>query len=133
MTEIKTTRIEDRLGTIVVLLDEDNKTLVLLRAAESHWAPSKWGFPGGKIEDGESPREAALRETKEETDLIAEDLKIITLKHNLPCVAYYTRKYTGVITIDHEHEDWRWANLEEMTDDMAPGVKELYRWVLNNE
>ncbi len=127
-------KFEDRLGTVVVLLDDSDKTLILLRSRDSHWAPSQWGFPGGKIEEGEAPRDAAVRETSEETALDATDLKIITFKHNLPCVAYYTRKYTGVVTIDHEHEDWQWVSWDEMDNyDVAPGVRELYDWVLKNE
>ncbi len=78
MTQVK---FEDRLGTVVVLLDDSDKTLILLRSRDSHWAPSQWGFPGGKIEEGEAPRDAAVRETSEETALDATDLKIITFKH----------------------------------------------------
>jgi 8-oxo-dGTP pyrophosphatase MutT (NUDIX family) len=36
---------------------------------------SKWQFPGGKLEKGESAEEAAKREIFEETNLVIEDLK----------------------------------------------------------
>jgi 8-oxo-dGTP diphosphatase len=53
----------------MVLLDRGNRTLLLERHPSSNFAPNKWGFPGGKIEEGESPLTAAVRETQEETSI----------------------------------------------------------------
>lgn len=51
-----------------VLLTTGERILLLLR---SEWVtePGTWGIPGGAIEDGENPFEAALRETQEEIGL----------------------------------------------------------------
>jgi len=51
---------------------KDNKTL-LLQQAKTARHPGKWGPPGGRVKDGESMIDAALREVKEETNL---DIKI---------------------------------------------------------
>ena len=56
-------------GAIVVLLNDKNETLILLRPDAASWSPNKWGYPGGRIEPGETPAEAATRETLEETQL----------------------------------------------------------------
>ncbi|MFB6158890.1 MAG: NUDIX domain-containing protein [Candidatus Nanohalobium sp.] len=43
------------------LIIRENKVLLLYREDEQHWE-----VPGGKVEEGESPTEAAVREAEEE-------------------------------------------------------------------
>lgn len=43
------------------LIIRDERVLLLYREDEQHWE-----VPGGKVEDGESPTEAAVREAEEE-------------------------------------------------------------------
>ena len=121
-------------GAVVILLDQNDKTLILLRPAEAKWAPLKWGYPGGKIEPGEDALDAAVRETKEETALDARSLILAKLKVDKPVEVYYTRDYSGTVRIDHEHNDWAWVSHDELKEyDLAPQVLEMYEWVLKNE
>jgi len=46
----------------------ENGEVLLQRRGDSN----KWGFPGGAIELGETPQQAAIREVKEETGLDVE-------------------------------------------------------------
>lgn len=120
-------------GAIVVLLDEADKTLILLRPAEAKWAPHKWGYPGGKVEPDETPHDAAIRETKEETALDIKNLKKLKLKFDKPLAVYYTGDYTGNVQIDYEHNDWAWVSRDEIEKyDLAPQVLDMYDWVLQN-
>lgn len=117
-----------------MLLDNEDRTLILLRPKEARWAPFKWGFPGGKLEVGESPHDAAVRETKEETELDVKNLKLLDLKVDKPVATYYTREYTGTVKIDFEHDDWAWASRDQIEEyNLAPEVLEMYDWVLENE
>ena len=43
------------------LIIQENKVLLLYREDEQHWE-----VPGGKVEEGETPTEAAVREPKDE-------------------------------------------------------------------
>jgi 8-oxo-dGTP pyrophosphatase MutT (NUDIX family) len=60
-----------RVGGRLLLLDPDDRVLLIHERLES--GGSHWLTPGGGLEDGESPREAAVREAYEETG-IAVDL-----------------------------------------------------------
>jgi len=62
-------------AVIAVVIREDRALLV--RRANPAGA-GLWGFPGGKIEFGETVREAAIRELLEETGVQAEAQDIIT-------------------------------------------------------
>ena len=121
-------------GAIVVILDEHDRVLLLYRPKAARWAPHKWGYPGGKIEKGEAPMQAAIRETKEETSLDVRNLKDINLGVDIQVRAYYTRDYDGNVSIDYEHEDWAWVHPDVVDKyDLAPNVAELLEWVLENE
>lgn len=121
-------------GAIVVLLNEKNETLILLRPDAAKWSPNTWGYPGGRIEPGESPRAAAIRETLEETELEVRGLKEINLKLDTRVYAYYTRDYAGTVTIDYEHDDWVWVSRHEIENyPLAPQVLQTFEWVLEND
>tara|TARA_R100000664_G_C2743377_1_gene131561 strand:+ start:883 stop:1287 length:405 start_codon:yes stop_codon:yes gene_type:complete len=134
MIKIKIGSTEKLEGAVAVLLDEEDKTLLLLRPESTSWAPGKWGFPGGRIEPGESPRTAAAREATEETTLEVRNLKAIKLKLDRAVQAYYTRDYSGEVKIDHEHDDWAWVSRDELQSyELAPFVTEILDWIAENE
>ena len=58
--------------------------LVARRAKAQHLAGA-WEFPGGKIETGEDPAQAALRELREETGLTADAAEpLLVFVHDYP-------------------------------------------------
>jgi 8-oxo-dGTP pyrophosphatase MutT (NUDIX family) len=56
-----------RTGGRLIILDPADRVLLIHERLES--GGSHWLTPGGGLEDGESPREAALREAFEETGI----------------------------------------------------------------
>ena len=121
-------------GAIVVILNEKDELLVLKRPHFVKWAPNQWGLPGAKIEPDETPLQAAVREGREETTLEVEDLRLGDPDLKDPVVVYYTRKYRGSVELDFEHTDFKWASREELTKlDLAPGIFNMYSWVIENE
>lgn len=79
----------------------------------------QWEFPGGKIEDGETPQRALVREIKEELDIIVEvgDL-IATIEYDYPSFhlsmdCFWCEVLEGEIRL-LEAEDAKWLNRDEL-------------------
>lgn len=51
------------------LVDRTGALLLQLRDDKAPYYPDVWGLPGGAVEEGETPAEAAVREIWEETSL----------------------------------------------------------------
>lgn len=54
---------------------ESDRFLVVKRSEEKDMYPGRWEFPGGVIEDGETPVEAAERELREETGFVGDTIR----------------------------------------------------------
>ncbi len=69
------------------LVDADNRVLIAQRPAGKHMG-GMWEFPGGKIEDGETPEACLIRELKEE-------LGVITWPSCLAPLTFASHAYDG--------------------------------------
>lgn len=82
-----------------------------------------WEFPGGKIEPGETPEDACVREAREELGVEVYDLaSFFTVEHDYPDAAcpfhltmhcFLCRKAPGPIR-DSEHTSLRWLAPREL-------------------
>jgi 8-oxo-dGTP diphosphatase len=120
--------------TVVVAAIIQDKEGRFLCAKRGDWKsePNKWEFPGGKIEPGESPEQALVRELQEELDA---SIKVIREFHRnqlggIELVTYACEIIGDKPTSSSDHSELRWATEEEMaTLDWAeadiPAVKKI--------
>ncbi len=68
--------VEPRRGAVLMLFGSHRDLLLTERAHDMRSHPAQVSFPGGSIDPGETPREAALREAEEETGLRREGVEV---------------------------------------------------------
>jgi 8-oxo-dGTP diphosphatase len=101
------------------LIVKDGKLLVCQRT-RYQTMPLKWEFPGGKIENGEQPRDALRRELEEELGILAtigDELRRI--QHEYPNGGMVELRFFVVREYQKEIEnrifrDIRWADPKEL-------------------
>ncbi|HET6538219.1 MAG TPA: (deoxy)nucleoside triphosphate pyrophosphohydrolase [Sphingopyxis sp.] len=113
--------------TAAALVDGDGRILVQQRPAGGSMA-GLWEFPGGKMEHGETPETALIRELHEELGIDVEQACLapacfasdkVGEKHLL-LLLYVCRKWRGTPTAHHA-EALRWVRPVEMYGlDMPP-------------
>jgi 8-oxo-dGTP pyrophosphatase MutT (NUDIX family) len=115
---------EERAAGAVLFREEAGRRLYLLLR---HEQGGHWGFPKGRIEQGEGVLEAAMREVVEETgirDIELVDGVSVTSRYPirregrplLKTVTYYAAKVRNdSIHLSHEHTDGRWVSPDAAT------------------
>ena len=108
--------------------------LILKRAPTKRFAPNKWEFLSGFVEEKESAENTILRELEEETKLNG---KIIKTTKPFTFVDDEARwvvipflievKSNKIILNNNDHLESKWVNLEELNDfsDLLPFSKLL--------
>jgi 8-oxo-dGTP diphosphatase len=99
---------------VAAVIEKGGKLLVCQRTRHQTM-PLKWEFPGGKIEEGEQPRDALRRELQEELGIEARiGDEIARVKHIYPNGSavelrfYVVREYGGELE-NRIFRDMQWA------------------------
>jgi 8-oxo-dGTP pyrophosphatase MutT (NUDIX family) len=119
-------------GAAILVLDEQNRLLLMKRSDSGFWGP-----PGGGTEPGEIVEQAARRETLEETDLLIGEISLFgvfsgpELYYKYPngdevynvTIVYTSKDWRGEIKLSDEHTEWKWCAADEIPDELSPPIK----------
>ena len=108
--------------TAAALIDQNGRVLVQKRPDGKPMA-GLWEFPGGKVEVGETPEVALIRELYEELNISVEepDIKPVAFasealeEQHLVLLLYICRKWTGVVQ-SPDSLDLRWLPVDAIRD-----------------
>ncbi|MGV3576944.1 MAG: 8-oxo-dGTP diphosphatase MutT [Devosia sp.] len=112
------------------LIDTDRRVLIAQRPEGKHMA-NMWEFPGGKIEQGETPEAAIIRELREELDVETKEACLAplsfashTYEHmHLLMPLYVCRRWQGT-PVAKEHQALKWVRPQALRDYAMPPADE---------
>jgi putative (di)nucleoside polyphosphate hydrolase len=139
----------------MLLLNAEGKVFVGRRIDSAHEADNIWQMPQGGIDDGESPRTAALRELREEigtdkAEILAEsrhwlhyDLpphligKVWKGRYRGQKQRWFALRFLGrdsdidLATEHPEFDAWQWVELDDVPALVIPFKRDTYRAVVS--
>ena len=98
---------------------------ILLEQRMNEPGQGKWSIPGGKVELGETPEQAVIRETREETGLVVDNPLLIDvvsqvildgngrIKHHFIIIDYFVRLRTGRPQASSDAASLEWVPMNE--------------------
>jgi len=116
-------------GAAILIVDQDQRLLLMRRSDSGCWGP-----PGGAVEPGERVEAAAIRESLEETGLNIAQMSLFgvfsgpELYYVYPNgdevynvnIVYLSRDFSGQVSLNHEHTEWRWFGPDEIPAEISP-------------
>lgn len=117
--------------TLVVacaLIDADNRVLIAQRP-EGKTLAGLWEFPGGKLEPGERPEPALIRELHEEIGIVVQESCLAPLTFashayedfHLLMPLYICRRWEGVVA-GREGQSLAWVRANKLRDYPMPAA-----------
>ena len=108
----------------VAVIKNDGQILLLRRSPTDTRRPGEWDFPGGRVDPGETPLQAAVRELQEEAGMsvLPDSLALLYVgtefedskTNNVHRYLYLTRLDDAPdIILSFEHDDCKWVSLEQ--------------------
>jgi len=129
--------------SVSCLCIHSNKLLLLHRDNFSHiYAPNLWCFPGGGIDEGETPIEACKRELMEEICIIPNDIKFLFSMKNIKnghIVHFYTSTLSDLesnsVKLGNEGQELRFFEFKdlktlEIVKELRAGMEAIEKLIL---
>lgn len=137
----------DTFPLVVHLLLIQNDKILLLRRTNTKIFSDYWSLPAGKVESGETPAQAAVREAQEElgiaiTKLVLKTVVTVKSPHIFDASIAYQDigfffqavEFEGILlnAEPHMHDEMAWFALDNLPTPIIPNVKQGIEQVVGN-
>ena len=122
------------LSVKAIVIGPDKKCLIIKRSMASKKYPGCWDFPGGKLNFGELPGAAIERETKEETGLSVQLVRVAGCGEmeiedfRVAFLFFEAEAISSDVQLSSEHEAFQWVERTRLADfELCQQFKEFAR------
>lgn len=118
----------------ILYVNDSGQVLVVKRKSSDDFEPGKWGFVGGKVMQGETTKQGALREFKEETGLEILEAYLVeeVVNEDESLTVYFAAKGSELPVILPEHESAEFISVEEFSSyEFIKDQSERFETLLN--
>ena len=126
------------LGFAGILITYGDKIMAFKRSSVVYKFPEYWSIPSGHREEGETPKECAIRETFEETRIEIKNPDDVILIEEVDTGSGIFSVYKWKMdkfqkpTLDFEHTEWLLTSDTSKLDPIQPQMKKIIDGVLND-
>jgi 8-oxo-dGTP pyrophosphatase MutT (NUDIX family) len=139
------------ISTAGVIIVKEGKVLMVRHGISADHPTGLYGFPAGRIQEGESKRGAAARELKEETGLIVQEEDLVEFpggyiqdeierkgegKTLMDLQMFWARDFSGELQSREEKDEAfpEWVEIERLSElRLLPNVEKILRAALDSE
>lgn len=126
------------LGFAGVIITYDDKVMIFKRSSAVYKFAEYWSIPSGHREEGETPKQCAIRETFEETEIKIGDpsdvklLKEVDTGSGIFYIYQWKMNRFQKPKLDFEHTEWALVSSVSDFNPIQPEMRNIINNVLND-